>query len=110
MKNIELELKFKVDNLRKIEKRLIDLGARFKNKTIGIDTYFLVPDNDGRKYLRVREQGDKRELAFHFAQSSYQTDEWETGIDDARTAKKILEKNRSQCRRSCKKNKKKISL
>ena len=93
MPNTEIELKYKIKNTQEVEGKLKDLGAKYIKEFRCVDTYFLVPENkEGRKYLRIRKVGDKAELAYHYAVSEIQTDEWEIKIDDAKTAVEILEK------------------
>jgi len=93
MSNTEIEFKYKINNQAEINKKLKDLGAKFVKEFESTDTYFMVPENKkGKKYLRVREQGKKVELAYHFAASHIKTEEWEIAINDAQTAKEILQK------------------
>ncbi|MFA7243761.1 MAG: class IV adenylate cyclase [Patescibacteria group bacterium] len=93
MPNVEIELKYKIDDPDAVIKKLDQIDAKYVKEFRCIDTYFLVPDNaEGRKYLRVREKGDKKELAYHFVPSYARTDEWEMSIDDAKMAKEILQK------------------
>lgn len=93
MPNIEIELKYKIKNSQEIDGKLKVLGAKYIKEYRGVDTYFLVPENkDGRKYLRIRKVADMAELAYHYAVSEIQTDEWEIKIDDTKIAEEILQK------------------
>lgn len=93
MPNVEIELKYKIKNVGDINKKLKGLGAKYIKEFRCIDTYFLVPDNKkGKKYLRVREKGNKAELAYHYAVTGIHTDEWEIKIDDTKVAKEIMQK------------------
>jgi adenylate cyclase class 2 len=91
MHNVEIELKYKVDDLEKIENEIKKLGAKFEKEFDGRDSYFLVPDNnDGRKYLRVREKEGRYELCFHYVPTNTKSLEWETSVDDGEMTKEIL--------------------
>lgn len=93
MPNKEIELKYKIDNPKTIEERLSKLKAKFVKEFRGIDSYFLVPENtNGMKYLRVREKDGKSRLDYHYVNSTLDTDEWETEIEDCETMKEILRK------------------
>lgn len=91
MHNVEIELKYQVSSLKDIEEKIKNFGAKFEKEFRGIDSYFLVPDNkDGKKYLRVREKGDKFELCFHYVPTNTKSYEWETGISDVKMMQEIL--------------------
>lgn len=91
MKNTEIELKYRLEDLAQFMPRLKKLGMKKIKSYSGCDTYYLVPDNPGgRKYLRVREQEGRMELDYHYAQSDTHTDEWETVVGSAEITKEIL--------------------
>lgn len=93
MPNKEIELKYKIEDPKAIEEKLSTLKAEFIKEFRGIDSYFLVPENDkGMKYLRVREKDGKSQLDYHYVNSALNTDEWETEVEDAEMAKEILRK------------------
>ncbi|MDO8513257.1 MAG: class IV adenylate cyclase [bacterium] len=91
MKNIEIELKYKIDDIGQMTEQIEKLGAEFKQESTGVDTYYIVPDNPGgKKYLRVRKKDGNAELDYHYAQSETRTDEWETGVASADMTNEIL--------------------
>ena len=63
---IEIEIKVKAD-LKAVEKRLIDEGARFVNEERQIDSYYNAPDRDFAQTdeaLRLRSVGRKNMLTY----------------------------------------------
>lgn len=92
MKNIEIELKYKIDDHQKALEAVNNLNADFVKESYCIDTYYIIPNNpSGSKYLRIREQDDNVELDFHIATSDTHTEEWETEIKSASVMSVILQ-------------------
>jgi len=93
MNNVEIEYKFKVENFEKILGKLSSLGADFQSENEIVDIYFILGNNEeGRKYLRLREKNRKGEISYSFAESESHTLEWETQVGSVETMKLILEK------------------
>ncbi|NHK32687.1 MAG: class IV adenylate cyclase [Asgard group archaeon] len=64
---IEVEMKIKIDDLQKLEYRLIELGAKLKEIVNQRDQYFAHPKKDFAKTdetLRIREEGNKTFLTY----------------------------------------------
>lgn len=91
MPHVEIELKYKVEDLKEIEAKIKSLGAKFEKEFKGRDSYFLVPNNnDGKKYLRVREKEGKYELCYHYAPTNTKCLEWEVSVADGKMTQEIL--------------------
>ena len=91
MHNIEIESKYRIDNISKIKEKLEFLGAKNEGKHHWVDTYFILPNNpEGKKYLRVREVDHKSELSYKLVESNTHKHEWETEVQSAEMAKGII--------------------
>lgn len=89
MPNTEIELKYKISDIKIYEDKLKNLGAKFQKEYQMSDTYYIMPKNI---YLRVRQKGDKSELNYHEASSDTHTQEWETAINDPQMMNEIIQK------------------
>ena len=92
---MELEMKFKCDDLESIKEKLIANSFMLDKIKHQIDTYFIVNETqeDGtRDYLRVREDKKKNfiSLDYHKVLSLLETDEVEVDIKDKEKIIKIL--------------------
>lgn len=85
---MEIELKFTITDLDKIEQILLSLGAELKKEKHQVDIYFDHPDRNlvnTNEYLRVRTTDDKSEFDYHIARSQTQgfNEEFELEINDS---------------------------
>lgn len=89
--NLEIEYKYKISDLVPFREKLTNLGAEKEQTVHCTDTYFVVPNNpEGRKYLRIRDMGAKKELSYSVAMSELRTNEWETEVADASVTADLL--------------------
>ncbi len=93
---IEVEVKARVKDPKKLSQKLKDYGAKFIGEVKQLDQYFNSPVKDLRKqepreFIRVRDKGGKSELGYHIALGKDSAKEYEIICDDSETTHKILE-------------------
>ncbi len=101
-KDIEVELKFKIKDLKKLVDWL-DRNAKLEHESHQIDDYYTPAHRNffdkkhPNEYLRVRKSGDNWAVAYKFwhateveGEYSY-CDEFETEVEDGKQIKKIFE-------------------
>lgn len=84
---IENEVKYKIENIKKIKKEVQSLSFKFKEKLYQVDYYFSPPYKKfaGTKkyYLRLRKiKNNKGCFAYHIVSNDLKTREWEVKIDN----------------------------
>ncbi len=92
---MELEAKYKCDDLSALIEKAKELGFKLEKKKKQIDTYFIMNETkeDGtRHYLRIREDNLKGTISldYHIVLSLLETDETEMEISDKEKMTKIL--------------------
>ena len=93
---MEIEIRAKVDNLKELEEKIINLGATLVDKKNQIDKYFgeiILFKKLGYSFLmRVRDEGNKKFLTYKSAKSKRDGvwEEYELNIDDEITAETML--------------------
>jgi len=91
---IETELKYRINNLIVIKKKLFKLGFLYIKKIFQEDYYFSPPHKTFARtkkyYLRLRRDNQKGIFAYHIVRDNLQTKEWEVQIDNFDTLLTIL--------------------
>ena len=93
---MEIEIRAKVDDLKKIEQRVIELGAEFVKQKKQVDVYYgeidLIKKLGYSFLIRVRSEGDKKYLTYKGAETKIDGvwEEYEFNIENDVTAKAML--------------------
>lgn len=98
----EIEIKVIVENPEDVISFLEKNGKYIKSKN-QIDSYYVTPtkdfftENPVKEYLRIREQSDNNEVAYHFCHYDndgklLKTDEYESGVEDPKMLELIFNK------------------
>lgn len=95
--NVELEMKFSIDNPETFEAKILDSGFEFVKEKNQSDYYYSPAHKSfaGTKkyYLRVRQQGDGSAIfAFHNVINDLKTEELEVNVSDFDVFSEILKK------------------
>jgi len=90
---VEIEAKFKVEDLDLMRDKILKVGAERVGETSQIDTYFVHPVKEELKgcptYLRIRTSGGKTSLAMHYKLEEYKWEELETVVQDGDIVREI---------------------
>lgn len=88
---MEIEMKFKCNNLESAKKCAKQLGFKFSKRLRQKDTYYICNKKigDTQRYFRIRE-GLNASMDYHIARNSLETEEFETKISNPKIAKKIF--------------------
>jgi len=94
--NTEIERKYRLTiNPAELEAKLVSLGAATTGTSLTVDEYFSVPEPTPRsRYLRIRTKdgAEHGSLDYHEVLSDLETQEWETPVGKAETAREIVAK------------------
>ena len=103
MKNVEVEIQVKIEDINKAEERLKEIGIFVKERN-QIDKYFIPPQRDffeerdmPNEYLRIRYEKGKNHINYsflHFGADGWleSTDEYETLIENPDIVEEIFER------------------
>lgn len=102
LKNIEVELKFPLENYEELKKQLNSIAKPEKQNDYQKDTYYIPPHRNFirekpiSEWLRIRETKNKHSINYknwHYkdGQETNSCDEFETNIEDIDSLKKIFE-------------------
>jgi len=96
LRMLEIEIKARVDNFKKIEDRVLGLGGMFEREETQVDTYFNHPGRDFAKTdeaLRIRRVEDACFITYKGPKLDDITktrEELEEGVEDFERTKEIL--------------------
>ncbi len=92
---MEVEVKSRVRDLKSLQKKLESMGAVFSDAVVQSDAYFKparAEEGPGDWIIRIRDSGGRKTLTMKvFTDVRGAWIEHETGIDDERQARKMLE-------------------